>query len=265
MKRWFGLTLLVVFFLAPLFLLVTQSLSGRWVYPEVLPGVWSLNGWGQLMARTQWLGPLLSSLGFSLATWGLASLLCFPAAAALARSGTNTNLWESLLLAPAVVPALTTAFGNHLWMTWMGWTDSVFALVPVLTFYTYPYLLRALTAGYRLLGADLSRAAGNLGASRAQVFWKVEFPLLFPAWVAGGSIVFLGAFSDYFLVSLFGGGVVPAFSTYLVPVLGGSDRTWGSVLTLVFLVGPLVLLGALDIGIKRWMAHRGLSQGVDHR
>lgn len=265
MRRWVGLTLLVIVFLVPILLLVAQSLASRWLYPDLLPGVWSPNGWARLLARPQWLGPLLSSFGFSLATWGLTSLLCFPAAAALARSRANTDLWESLLLAPAVVPALTTAFGNHLWMTWLGWTDSVFALVPVLTFYTYPYLLRSLTAGYRLLGADLSRAAENLGASRWVVFWEIEFPLLFPAWIAGGSIVFLGAFSDYFLVSLFGGGVVPAFSTYLVPVLGGSDRTWGSVLTLVFLAGPLVLLGTLEIGIKGWMAHRGLSQGVSHR
>ena len=259
MRQWAWLLLLLLLFLMPVVLLVVQSFSGRWVYPELWPGAWSGLAWGKTFLHAAWWGPLVSSFGFSLATWGLASVLCFPAAAALARSPKRLDLLESLLLAPAIVPAMTTALGNHLWMTWLGWTDSVVSLVPILTFYTYPYLLRSLTAGYRLLGSDLSRAALNLGATRLSVFWKIEFPLLVPAWVAGGSIVLLGAFSDYFLVSLFGGGVVPAFTTYLVPVLGSSDRTWGSVLTLMFLVGPLLLFGVLDLSIKKWMSCRGIG------
>ncbi|MEX2442935.1 MAG: hypothetical protein WD492_04995 [Alkalispirochaeta sp.] len=74
----------------------------------------------------------------------------------------------------------------------------------------------------------------------------VHIPLLGPAILAGGSVVFLVAFSEYFLVFLIGGGSVASYTGYLFPYLSGGDRTLGSVLTLLFVVVPLVLFVLLD-------------------
>lgn len=59
-------------------------------------------------------------------------------------------------------------------------------------------------------------------------------------------MVFLVAFSEYFLVFLIGGGSVASYTGYLFPYLSGGDRTLGSVLTLLFVVVPLVLFVLLD-------------------
>ena len=83
----------------------------------------------------------------------------------------------------------------------------------------------------------------------------MELPLLLPAVVAGGSVVFLVAFSDYFLVYLVGGGLVPSFTGFLFPVLQSGDRSLAALLTLVFMAVP-VLLFVLVEGLTLYFMHR---------
>ena len=118
-------------------------------------------------------------------------------------------------------------------------------------------MLRALISGYKTIHPDTLACAGNLGAGFWQMLWEIEIPMLLPAMTAGASIVFLVAFSDYFLVFLIGGGTVPSYSGYLFPFLNSTDWSLASGLTLVFIVVPILLFWILDLTIirlyRRWL------------
>ena len=89
-------------------------------------------------------------------------------------------------------------------------------------------------------------------------FARVELPLILPAALAGGSVVFLVAFSEYFLVYLIGGGVVPSYATFIFPFLGSSNRSVAAMLTLVFLAAPLALFVLIETTLARAYRRMGL-------
>lgn len=93
--------------------------------------------------------------------------------------------------------------------------------------------------------------ARNLGAGPLAIMLKVELPLLIPAVIAGGSVVFLVAFSEYFLVFLIGGGSVDSFTGTLFPLLSSSNRSLAAVLTLIFLFLPIALFVIMDTTLLR--------------
>ena len=139
-----------------------------------------------------------------------------------------------------------------------GLSDTTVGIVFVLTIFSYPYMLRALTAGFMAYGEEYDICARNLGASLLQRLVRVEMPLLLPSIVSGGTVVFLVSFSEYFLVFLIGGGAVPSFTGYLFPFLNSSDRPISSILTLIFLLVPILLFLVIDLTVGRIYKRRAM-------
>ena len=244
----------------PLLVLILYALAPGWAFPEVLPARFDPRAVDYVLG--QW-RPLLvnmaSSVGYSLACVGVTLIMCLAPAHALARrSFRGKSLLEGLLLAPALVPAMTFSMGVHWAFIRLGLADTFPGLVLVLAIFSYPYMLRALIAGYEAVGEDFELCAANLGAGRAARFLRLELPLLMPSVLAGGSVVFLVAFSEYFLVFLIGGGAVPSYTGYLFPFLNGSDRAIGALLTLIFLAVPVALFLLMELVMARVYRRRGL-------
>jgi putative spermidine/putrescine transport system permease protein len=253
--RWVLLLLLLAaLFALPVALLLVNALSSSWAFPDLLPAAWD----GRAL-RFLWRhgGDIALALGsstlYSLAAVLLTLLMTILPARLFARHDfTGRSLLEGLLLLPALLPPMVFAMGAHVVFLRLGLADTAPGVVLILAVVSYPYMLRALTAGYQAYGENFAQCAINLGASPLRVLLTVELPLLLPALVAGGTIVFLVAFSDYFLVFLIGGGSVPAYSGYIFPLLNSSDRSVASMLTLVFLVVPLIFFVVLDRGLARY-------------
>ncbi len=254
MIRWSTLVVvLIVLFIVPLLVVVIHALSARWLYPELIPSVWSVRGLEFLVRN----GPgiarsVLSSFLYSTASVILAFLVCVTPARALAYVEFRGKIFvEALLLSPVLVPAITYGMGIHFLFIRLGLANNRIGVVLVLTAAAYPYMLRALIAGYQQVDPNFELCAANLGAGRFRRLTTVTIPMLVPAIVAGGTVVFLVAFSDYFLVFLIGGGAIGSFTGYLFPYLTSGDRTLGSVLTLVFLVIPVTLFIAVEFAVRR--------------
>lgn len=249
---------LLVLFLGPLLLLGVQSVSQIWRFPDLLPESLSLRHWFKLGESAPLIRGLLSSAFYSLLVVLLSLALTYGPARLLAwNAPRRKSFWEALLIAPAVMPVITTALGLHLSFTHLRITDTLPAVVLPLTFYAYPYLLRSLIAGFELLGPLPSLAAKNLGAGPLRVFWEIEIPQMLTPLISGATIVFLVAFSDYLIVFLFGGGAVASFTGQLMPALAASDRSRASALTLVFLALPLAAFGILELLVLLWSRKRG--------
>ncbi|GAB7080811.1 ABC transporter permease [Megalodesulfovibrio paquesii] len=254
------LCLLGVLFVLPVVVLGVYAVGPGWRYPDLLPATLSARSLQYLWTHRLVLGDLLlASAGYSLAVAGLALVLCLMPAALLARREFPGRLLvEGLLLAPALAPAMTFSMGAHTLFIRVGLDDSTLGVILMLTTFSYPYMLRALTAGYEAMGEGYRQCAVNLGAGPLQCFWRVEWPLLLPAAIAGGTVVFLVAFSEYFLVLLIGGGVVKSYTAHLFPYLSSSDRSLAATLTLLFLIVPLGLMLLVEVLAGRAARRKGI-------
>ena len=91
------------------------------------------------------------------------------------------------------------------------------AIVLVLVFVGFPFVVRTLEPVLERIDADVEEAAACLGASRLQTVTRVIFPSLYPALVTGFALSFARALGEYGSV-VFVSGNMP-FKTEIAPVL----------------------------------------------
>lgn len=245
----------------PVLVLVVYALAPGWGFPEVLPAQWSLRSLEYLVqAGPELFRQTLSSTAYSLSAVALSlALSLFPARHLARRDFPGKPLLEGLLLVPALTPPMAFSMGVHTVFLRLHLADTFPGVVLALTLFSAPYMLRALIAGFEAMGPDFDRCAANLGAGPLRRLLAVELPLLVPAIVAGGAVVFLVSFSEYFLVYLIGGGSVGSLAGYVFPFLGASNRSLGAALTLLFLVPPLILFALVEGLVGGYYRRRGLS------
>ncbi len=258
-KTLFAIIIFIIFIL-PIAILAVMSLANLWAYPHLLPENLSLDNYRYIAENAgEIFFSLLSSLSYSLITVALTFAICVVPASVFARHDFRfKHLAESILLVPALVPSMTFSMGLHYVFLKIGMADNFFGIVLALSMFGYPYMLRALTAGYMTFGEEFAACAKNLGADFFTVLFRVELPMLVPAVVAGGSVVFLVAFSEYFLVMLLGGGTVPSFATMLFPYLNSSEKGLSAALTLIFFTVPVILFFIVDGAVRFMYRKRGM-------
>jgi sulfate transport system permease protein len=94
---------------------------------------------------------------------------------------------------------------------------SRFAIVLVLVFVGFPFVVRTLEPVLERLDADVEEAAACLGATRFQTVSRVIIPSLYPALITGFALSFARALGEYGSV-VFVSGNMP-FKTEIAPVL----------------------------------------------
>lgn len=255
-RGYFAQAFLLFLFVGPLLIVLVNALATRWVYPALLPEGLSVRGLEFLLRNLRGIaGAIVSSFFYSFAVVALSLTICIAPARVLARERfRGISVLEAVLLSPVLVPAITYGMGVHYVFVRYGLANRTIGVVLVLAAASYPYMLRALVAGFERIDPDYEAVAANLGAGPLRRTMTVTIPLLMPAIIAGSTVVFLVAFSDYFLVFLIGGGAVRSFTGYLFPFLSAGDRTIGSTLTLLFTVIPIILFFVLEITVRRFYA-----------
>lgn len=255
-------TLFTVLFFFPVSILFFYAFSSSWSFPDIVPVTYDLRGVHYLIGhKRDILFSLVSSCLYSFGTIFVTFAITLLPAKMFARmSFTGKTILEGLFLAPALIPPMAFAMGAHYMFIHIGISDTFAGVILILSLYSYPFMLRALTAGYQTYGENFELCARNIGASTWRILLSIEIPLLLPAILAGGTIVFLVSFSEYFLVFLIGGGSVASYSGYIFPLLNSSDKSVASLLTLIFLSVPIVLFIIIDRVIYRTYRRRGLMR-----
>jgi putative spermidine/putrescine transport system permease protein len=259
-KNILFLFFLFFIFIGPILILLILAFSSSWRYPGPGPEGFSLRAFQYVFIESPgFFDSLLSSLAYSLVVMVLAAIITILPAKALARNDfPMKGFVEGLLLSPVLLPVMTFSMGIHIILLRWGLTGTFPGVVIILTLYNYPYMLKALISGYEQIPISMEQTARNLGASWFYTLIRVELPMLIPALAAGGPILFLTAFSEYYLVFLIGGGAVPSLSGYLFPFISGSDYSVSSLLVLVFLTVPFLLFLIQDIIIQKLYTNRSL-------
>lgn len=207
---WVACAFVVLTVAYPLAVLAVQA-----VFPEALAGGLEDAGRGFVeLVRTPGLGEMLgNSLRWGAATTAGAWLLGVPAGWALARFDfPRKRIARLSLLAPVMLPPFLLALAYILLLQPGGLWEQAAGVVPnwiqdgffgfwgvagVMAMASHGGVALAVEAAWRGLPARAAEAAESLGAGRRQVWMHILLPLLLPALVNSGVLVFVDALSNF--------------------------------------------------------------------
>lgn len=245
---WPALAFLVLFLAHPLAAILAQSLTPA--------------GWGGLtavLADPAVRHVLAWTTGQALLSSGLTVLLALPAAFLLGQVRfPGQGLAASLVLVPFVLPSVVVAaaFGaladpQGLVGRWtaplLGVSESpgLPAIVAAHVFYNLGLAARMMAGAWARLPRRLSEAAATLGASPVAVLLRLHLPLLTPAILAAGLVVFALCFSSFGVVLLLGGGRLATLEVAIYQATAHYlDLPRAGSLALLQLAASATLLGA---------------------
>jgi spermidine/putrescine transport system permease protein len=222
-----------------------------------------VNVYWQTLLRSMWIAARVTIFSLLLG-YPLAYFLSFYA-------GKRKDLFYQLVIIPLWVSYLVRAYA---WKTILG-SDGVlntllqyvhftkhplefllyspFAVVLTLTHIYTPFAFLPIYAALEHIPRNLVEASHDLGATPAQTFWKVIFPLSIPGVVAGATFAFVLSLGD-FLAPLLLGGPSGIMISNIVVSLFGAAYNWplGAAISLCMLMVVVMILFATERMEKRF-------------
>jgi spermidine/putrescine transport system permease protein len=263
---WVTVFLLVPYALMFLYSFRTVSASQTIVHS------WSVVNYRQLFTVDVYWQTLLRSMWIAARVMLFSLLLGYPLAYFLSfYAGAKKDLFYQLVIIPLWVSYLVRAYA---WKTILG-SDGVlntllqyvhltkhplefllyspFAVVLTLTHIYTPFTFLPIYASLEHIPRNLVEASSDLGASPAQTFWRVIFPLSIPGVLAGATFAFVLSLGD-FLAPLLLGGPSGIMISNIVVSLFGAAYNWplGAAISLCMLVLVVSLLFVSERLEKKW-------------
>ena len=166
--------------------------------PSFIPASWTWGNYTQILSTTQFIRPLINSIGIGVISTFIAVVLASMAAYAVARlrfPGKGILIGMALLIAmfPAislVTPLFSIERAIGLFNTWPG------LIIPYIAF-GLPLGIYTLSAFFREIPWELEKAAKVDGATPFQAFVKVIAPLAAPGMVTTAILVFLFCWNEF--------------------------------------------------------------------
>src|SRR5947207_8307563 len=168
--------------------------------PSFIPSQWTWGNYSGILTSSQFLRPLLNSIGIGLISTLIAVILASLAAYAVARlnfPGKQVLIGMSLLIAmfpliSLVTPLFSIERALGIFNTWPG------LIIPYIAF-GLPLGIYTLSAFFREIPWELEKAAKMDGATPFQAFVRVIAPLAAPGMVTTAILVFLFCWNEFLL------------------------------------------------------------------
>ncbi|WP_029003430.1 ABC transporter permease [Azorhizobium doebereinerae] len=253
-ERWLAVALaapalliLLALFALPLAKLLAASVAG--------PDGPTLAEYAKLLGTPYYLGVIWNSVRLALLTTGIALVIGYPAAFALARArGAVRSALLACLFLPLAASVIVKAFAWTILLRSDGLVnETLLALglidAPIRMIFTetalivgsvnifLPFMILPIYTVVAQLDPRLMEAAATLGAAPAEAFVRVVVPLTVPGVVAGVALVFSLAVSAYVVPTLLIGERYPTLSTTIAKAyLLARQPTFGAAAGVVLLV-----------------------------
>ncbi len=225
-KRWVlgslwlaapGLAFLAVFFLLPVLRLISLSAF------DADTGAVTSAHYARIYGTSIYFRVLLTTFEIAGGTAALSVLLGYPLAWWLARQPDRRQGWLILLvMLPFWTSYLVKAFA---WMVVLGregplnrmllgsglanapvqWLHELAGTMIGMVHAMLPLAVLTMLPVMNALDRRLSQAAGALGASPAQAFWRIDFPATLPGVTAAGLLTFISSLGFFIVPALLGG------------------------------------------------------------
>jgi multiple sugar transport system permease protein len=201
-KAGWGVANFVVIALALIPVLWLVSLSFKTptavLDPSFVPSQWTWGNYSGILQSSQFIRPLINSIGIGLISTFVAVVLASMAAYAVARlafPGKSILIGMALLIAifpqiSLITPLFSIERALGLFNTWPG------LIIPYVAF-GLPLGIYILSAFFREIPWELEKAAKMDGATPFQAFTKVIAPLAAPGMVTTAILVFLACWNDF--------------------------------------------------------------------
>jgi multiple sugar transport system permease protein len=166
--------------------------------PSFIPSQWTWGNYSGILESSQFIRPLINSIGIGLISTFVAVVLASMAAYAVARlafPGKSILIGMALLIAifpqiSLITPLFSIERALGLFDTWPG------LIIPYVAF-GLPLGIYILSAFFREIPWELEKAAKMDGATPFQAFTKVIAPLAAPGMVTTAILVFLACWNDF--------------------------------------------------------------------
>lgn len=197
---------------------------------------------------------LANSAAAALIGTGLAILLAFPAAYAIARSEAGRRILLPVVVNLRAVPLIIFAIPLYMMYQWLGLLDTQLGLGLILTIVNVPLALVILVNAISDVPAELDEAAKVDGASSWQVMLMIIRPVIRPALVTTFIFGFITAWNEFlFGLMLTTSRAVPMTvgSSFFFAASGGGVQ-WGT-------ASAVMILGALPPALLGLLMYRQIS------
>ena len=227
------LAIFVVFFAIPVVILLASSLQRLDTATLKVVDGFTLFNYTRFLLDEFYFGVLVTTLKISLLVTLTCVIFGYPVAAYLSMAGSKERgVLMLLVISPLLVSLVIRSFGWLIILGPRGVVNSVLlalgiVVAPVRLIHTqsavviglaqvfYPFMVLAVYSALQNIDPLVVRAAKNLGAGPARIFWRVILPLSTPGIVAGSLIVFALSVSSFVTPTILGGPWVKVMA-YLV-------------------------------------------------
>ncbi len=146
---------------------------------------------------------------------------------------------------------------------WLALTNTNAGVVVVLIFVGLPFVIRTVQPILQEWDHEQEQAAACLGAGRWVTFFRVIFPELLPAWLAGIALSFarcVGEYGSVIFIAANKPGESQIAPLQIITKLDEFHYARATAIGLVLLVASLVIL--LMINAIEWYARRGMTKSA---
>lgn len=206
--RTLYLWLIAILLIAPFVVVLGVSIGASKTItfpPEAVSGAW----YHALLTEPEWLLAIGRSLLIAAIAGTLATCLALAINYVLWRSGSGfAKATFALGLGPFLLPPIILALGASLFWAEIGWYGRMEATIIShgVFFVTLPLVIIA--RGFAALTDEVIEAAQMMGATPAQVFRTIVFPLIAPYVFTGFALVAIISVNEYLIANMISGFIV---------------------------------------------------------
>lgn len=234
-------TFTAVFLLAPEFFAMPVAFTE--IRALTFPPVGFSMKWFEGFFTEKWLGPVRTSLLLSIIAAIVVPVIALVAAfvAERSRSAGLRSAVLFIMLAPALIPSITSAAGYHVTLTHLGLSGRFSMLSIALAAMALPFAYVVLSNAVRSFDPTYERAGYSMGASYGTVLRRIILPGIARPMVVASAIVFLMTL-DEAVVSVFlsSFGLQTLSARMFTAVLDDGDPTI-AVVAVIWIGGILIL------------------------
>lgn len=250
----------LIFLLFPFYwTLVTSLKSERELYGSVLtywPRNITFESYQKLFMNFNFLKPMTNSLLVALMTTIISLTVSLLAAYAFSRYRfKGRKLLMAIFLTNNMFPTVLLLIPLYAIMRNIGILYTPLALMLSYTTFTIPFSIWLLSGYLRDLPESLEEAAMIDGATRAQAFLKIVFPILIPCLVATGAYIFMTSWNEYVFAVMFTNEASRTIPVALKNLIGQLGVEWG-----MLTAGGVITI--IPVCIMFFFAQKRLTEGL---
>lgn len=231
---------LLLFVILPIFIIIFYSFTNE-------HGNFTLAAFTNFFSDMTKLSTILISLLYGLLNTIICLLIGYPVAMILANKKYNKNIvMVMLFVMPMWVNFVLRTMATRDLLFWLGLSGAKypeFATIVGLVYNYLPFVILPLYSTMLKMDKSQIEAAMDLGANRAQTFFKVIIPMTMPGIISAAIMVFMPTMSSYVVSDILSEGTIVLFGQTIAIFFDNGQWNQGSFLALVMLL--LIGLSAL--------------------